>query len=70
MFATHKLNENGFEEVKKFKTMLSNAVKEATKLMPDTRERAIFFTKLDEAVFFGTKAIASKPQNHTEITEF
>ena len=70
MFDTHKLNENGFAEVKIFKTVMSEAVTNALKLLPEGREKAVFLTKLEEAVFFGTKALASKPENHTEVTKY
>jgi hypothetical protein len=70
MFDTHKLNESGFEEVRKFKSLMSLAVTEALSLLPDSREKSIFVTKLEEAMFFGTKAIASKTENHTEITKY
>jgi len=70
MFDSHKLNDTGFEAVKNFKTILSMAVKASLDLMPEGRERAIFTTKLEEAIFFGTKAIAGKEGNFTEITVY
>ncbi len=70
MFETHKLNDAGFEAVKKFKTGLSMAVSEALEMLPQGRERSIFVTKLEEAVFFGTKAIASDPKNNTEVVNY
>ena len=70
MFDTHKLNENGLVQVKLFKTLMSKAVTEALTYIPDSREKSIFVTKLEEAMFFGTKAIASEPLNHTEITKY
>lgn len=70
MFETHKLNENGFEAVREFKITLSIAVSKAMKLLPEGREKAIFKTKLEEAVFFGTKAIAANPENHSEIIDY
>jgi hypothetical protein len=70
MFETHKLNENGFEVVKQFKTKLSTSISEALKLMPEGREKALFKTKVEEAVFFGTKAIAAQPENHTEVVNY
>lgn len=70
MFETHKLNETGFEKVKQFKTGLSVAVATAMTMLPEGREKAIFKTKIEEAVFFGTKALASHPENHTEIVNY
>lgn len=70
MFETHKLNESGFTEVAKLKTGLSVAVAAALELMPEGREKAVFKTKIEEAVFFGTKAVASKPGNFTEIVGY
>ena len=70
MFDTHKLNENGFQEVAKFKSTLSAAINEILHLLPDSREKAVFQTKIEEAVFFGTKSIASKEGNFTEITKY
>lgn len=70
MFDTHKLNDNGFEKVKKFKSSISEVVAKALDLLPEGREKAIFKTKLEEAMFFGTKAIASSPDNHTEVIKY
>jgi hypothetical protein len=70
MFSTHKLNDQGFAQVKIFKNVMASAVEAVLAGMPEGRERSIFLTKLDEAVFFGTKAIAGKPGNFTEVTEY
>lgn len=70
MFDTHKLNEQGFEAVKKFKSGMATAVKESLDLIPEGREKAVFKTKIEEAMFFGTKGIAAAPANHTEITQY
>ncbi len=70
MFETHKLNETGFAEVKAAKTVLAQAVDTALALMPEGREKAVFKTKIEEAVFFGTKAIAGKVGNWTEIVRY
>jgi hypothetical protein len=70
MFETHKLNETGFTKVAQFKEGLSLAVSSAMKHLPEGREKSIFKTKLEEAVFFGTRAIAADPQNHTEVVNY
>ncbi len=67
MFETHKLNENGFKEMNEFKENFANAVNNALSLMAESREKSIFKTKIEEAVFFGAKAIASKPENFDSI---
>lgn len=70
MFETHKLNEKGFEEVKTLKSEMAKAVDIALSLMPEGRDKSVFKTKIEEAMFFGTKAIASKEGNFTEIVEY
>lgn len=70
MFDTHKLNEKGFTEVEAFKTTIAQAIKSIDGILPDGREKAVFRTKIEEAMFFGTKAIASKEGNFTEIKEY
>lgn len=70
MFSTHKLNDQGFAEVKKFKNVMAAATTDALAGIPDGRDQAIFKTKIEEAVFFATRAIASKPGNFTEIVEY
>jgi hypothetical protein len=70
MFDTHKLNDTGFQQMESYKQKMANAVREVSELMPEGREKAIFTTKLEEAIFFGAKAIASKPENYTEIKSY
>lgn len=70
MFETHKLNETGFTQVKTLKTSMADAVKKALDLMPEGREKAVFKTKIEEAMFFGTKAIAGKEGNFTEVVTY
>ena len=70
MFDTHKCNEVGFKEITEFKSAMANAVRDSLQRMPEGREKSIFMTKIEEAVFFGTKAIAAKSENHTEKTEY
>lgn len=70
MFETHKLNEQGFAKVKEFKEGLSIAVSKAMQVLPEGRDKSILKTKIEEAVFFGTRAIASAPGNFTEIVDY
>lgn len=70
MFDTHKLNEVGFSEVKIFKGNLATTVGPLLELLPDGRDKSIFITKIEEAVFFGTRALAAKPENHTEVITY
>lgn len=70
MFDTHKLNEKGFEEVKSLKTVMANAMEAVLPFMPEGREKAVFKTKMEEGMFFGTKAIAGKEGNFTEIVKY
>lgn len=70
MFETHKLNEKGFDEVRTLKALMAEAVEVALALMPEGREKAVFKTKIEEAMFFGTKAIAGKEGNFSEIIQY
>lgn len=70
MFDTHKLNDQGFEQVKKLKTTMAQAMDTVLPLMPEGREKASFKTKMEEGMFFGTKAIAAKEGNFTDIVKY
>lgn len=70
MFETHKLNERGFKVMGEFKSKMSVVVSDVMLLMPEGREKALFKTKVEEAVFFGAKAISSDPENFTEIVNY
>ena len=70
MFDTHKLNDEGFKNVSNLKSKMALAVTEALELMPEGREKQIFKTKIEEAMFFGTKAVAGKDGNFSEIIKY
>lgn len=70
MFDSHRLNPQGFEKVSQFKTTMAKAVKIVLEDLPECREKSIFITKLEEAMFFGTKAIASQDENNEGITSY
>ena len=70
MFETHKLNETGFKAMHDFKAEMSLAVSKAMMGMPEGRNKSIFKTKIDEAVFFGAKSIAEHEGNFVEIVNY
>ena len=70
MFDTHKLNETGSEKMKIYKETMATATTFVLNQMPESRERSIFLTKMEEAVFFGAKAIAQNPENHSEVITY
>ena len=70
MFDTHKLNEQGFKEVSQLKLSMADAVFKALLLMPEGREKSVFKTHIETAMFFGTKAIAGKDGNYTDIVKY
>ena len=70
MFDMHMLNPNGVQEVRKLKTEMNKAASKALALMPDGREKQLFKTHLETAMFYGTKAVASKDGNYSEIIKF
>ncbi len=70
MFDTHKLNEKGFEAVKDIKFAMNDCMEFILDRMPEGREKSIFKTKIEEAMFFGTKAVASHPDHHTEVIKY
>lgn len=70
MFETHKLNEKGFLEVHMLKQRITDAVEDVLQLMPENREKNLFKTNIETAMFYGTKCIAAKPENHTEIVTY
>ena len=70
MFDTHRLNEKGIEAMSRFKTRMSIAASQCLTEMPDGRDKALFRTKLEEAMFFGAKAISESEENHSEIVRY
>lgn len=61
------MNAQGKKESGAFKTKMFKAIQEVSALLPECREKALFLTKMEEGMFFGTKAIASKPENHDQV---
>jgi hypothetical protein len=70
MFDTYKLNDQGFEAVSIFKNEIADTLKKIDSIIPEGREKSVFKMKLEEAVFFGTKAISAKPGNFSEVVNY
>lgn len=70
LFDTHKLNAQGFKRVSDFKGALNKFVGEELIKMPEGRLKSIFKTKIEEAAFYGTKAIAGDEGNFDEIIRY
>lgn len=69
-FDRHMLNDNGIGEVDAFKSDFVTLIKRVASSLPDSKEKAMFITKAEEASFWGTKAIASKEDNHSEVISY
>lgn len=67
MFETHKLTEQGSDEIYEFRGTLQYAVEKIGKYMPEGREKSLFKTNLETALYWGEKAIAGKEGNYSEI---
>ena len=63
----YKLNEQGVEAVKEAKKVFSDFQETIMGMVLPSRQSALLKTKLEEASFHMTKAIASNPKNHSEI---
>lgn len=70
MFKMHMLNSVGKEQMQLFKMYFADAVRNALDRMPEGIEKSIFITKVEEAVFFGAKAIAGKEGNFDSVQSF
>ena len=71
MFESYTLNERGHAEVAKFKTNMAEAAKKVLTLLPEnTLETTLFCQKMEEALFYGTKAICSKDGNYNDVIEY
>lgn len=52
------------------KTRMVSAVEDVMMLMPEGRAKSLFFTHMEIAMFYGTKAVAAKTGNHTDIVYY
>jgi hypothetical protein len=67
----YQLTKDGQRELELFKNNLAKAITFATAFMPDnTREKSLFLTKMEEAGFYGSRAIASKVGNYEATVSY
>lgn len=65
-FEVHILNGDGIDKAKKIAADFDTLLESLKTYVPEGREFAIVKTKMEEACFFGKKAIANHPGNQGE----
>lgn len=63
-FEVHRLNEVGMKRAGEIASIFDLLLRDLESLVPDSWEKAIVVTKLEEACFFAKKAMASLRENH------
>ena len=66
----YKLNEKGVNEVSEAKRVFSEMQEQVMGRLKPSRNASIVKTKLEEASFYMTRAIAEQEENHTEINTY
>lgn len=69
MLTNFKLSKKGEDQVTYFENRLKQFVLEAAKMLPHSTATEEFRNKMEEANFWGKKAIALTPSNHTSKNE-
>lgn len=64
MFNEYILNEAGKSELNEFKKLMAAMTRRTTDLMPEGHELDEFRVRIEEATYFGSRAICSKEGNH------
>ncbi len=67
MFDRHMINEKGIDTVDEFKSEFAQLTESMMFRMAEGKAKARFFTKMEEAIFWGTRAICEVPENCKEI---
>ena len=67
MFNTYKLNDIGQAQQNKFKGIMSNFALSALTMLPEGKDKELFITKLEESMFYASRAIESDRFFHKEI---
>jgi len=66
-FPTYILNEKGAKEVREFRAKMRKTVEKIQALLEDGHDAWRFQQKMDEAVFYAARSIASKLSNHNDV---
>lgn len=66
----YKLNEKGVKEIGEAKFVFSEMQEQVMGRLKPSRSASIVKTKLEEASFYMTRAIAELEENHTEINTY
>ncbi len=67
---THVLNAKGIQDVDFFKNTIAIAASKVADLMPEGREKSLFLTKIEEASFYGTRALSTVNGNYNEVVNY
>lgn len=70
MITNYKLNAKGAADVEFFKNTIAQTINKVATMMPEGREKSLFLTNIEQASFFGTKAISSLEGNYTEVVTY
>lgn len=67
MFETYILNNEGLKAVNEFKNTMAEAVAKVKEMMPDCKAKTVFLNKIEEGMFYGSKAVASSHENFNRV---
>jgi hypothetical protein len=69
-FDTYVLTPEGIADIKRVKGVMTYALSLVTPHLPPCRETSLFITKMEEGMFYATKALSSKKENHKGTLKF
>lgn len=67
LFQVHTLNEEGMKKAKHLQDLFEQFFAQITEGLPDSREKSIVATKLQEASFYAKRAMAMQPENNDGV---
>ena len=68
-FKNYELNDKGFNEMNHFKQVMADVAVHVEDNIPNSREKSLALTKLEEFSFWATTAICSAPENHKAVKD-